>query len=142
MSARKLSPVEIELLLVCIEGALLSSNFEVDDPETKLIIEAEQCLQKLKVGFDPTVSNRLWNISKDPVLVRDEEYLSWGGGSCIITWFFELMVDKVRETAVKFLARKVNSASLLGNKPPKDAGAIMAIKDHPTTMKALSRFSF
>lgn len=101
MSTRKLSPMEIELLLVCIDGAKATSNLDVNDAETKLIFEAEDCLQKLKTNFDPAISNRLWNISKDPILTKDAQYVADGGGPCVITWFFDMMVTKVREAILK-----------------------------------------
>ena len=43
MSTRKLSPMEIELLLVCIDGAKATSNLDVNDAETKLILGKLSC---------------------------------------------------------------------------------------------------
>ena len=105
--SHKLSALELELVTVFINIAKTVATAKAvpsTDPKLQLVLEAETCVAKLTAGFDPAVSNRLWNISKDPALVSDPEFVKvTNGAKCAISFIQSSTKKLVEDLAAEFL---------------------------------------
>lgn len=104
----KLSPSDLSLVSIFIKiakAAGTAKSVPATDTKLQLIIEAEECIAKLKAGFDPAVSNRLWNISKDPILVNDSEFIKeTNGAKCAISFIQAITETKIEEWGALIVA--------------------------------------
>lgn len=104
----KLSPSDLALVSIFINIAKAVATAKAvpsTDPKLQLVLEAETCVAKLKAGFDPAVSNRLWNISKDPLLINDPEFIKeTNGAKCAISFIQAITETKIEEWGALIIA--------------------------------------
>lgn len=105
--SHKLSALELSIVSVFVTLAKTMATVKAvppTDPKLQLVLEAEECIAKLTAGFDPAVSNRLWNISKDPLLANDPEFVKvTNGAKCAISFIQSSTMKLVEDLAAEFL---------------------------------------
>lgn len=110
--SHKLSALELSLVSVFVNLAktmAVAKSIPDTDPKLQLIKEAEACVTKLNAGFDPVVSNRLWNISKDPLLVNDSEFAKeTNGAKCAISFIQSSTKKLVEDLSKQFISELIS----------------------------------